>query len=105
NGRTFLFEHDGRPFSRISVTNRIKHESLRAIGREVTAHQLRHTWAMIQIQRGKDVSTLAGALGHSDPGLTARMYFEKTLEPSETFLDVLELGGLSERGQTNTSMQ
>lgn len=93
NGETYLFEHDGKPFNRISVTNRIKHESLKTIGREVTAHQLRHTWAMIQIQRGKDVSALSAALGHSDPGLTARMYSEKTLQPHEAFLDVQALDG------------
>ena len=91
HGRTYLFEHDGRSFNRISVTNRIKHESLKTIGREVTAHQLRHTWAMIQIQRGKDVSALSAALGHSDTGLTARMYSDKKLQPQEAFLDVDEL--------------
>ncbi len=90
NGTTYLFEHHGKPFSRISVTNRIKYESLRTIGREVTAHQLRHTWAMIQIQRGKDVRAVAVALGHADPGLAARMYSDKTLKPHEAFLDVQE---------------
>jgi len=90
HGTTYLFEHGGKQFSRISVTNRIKYESLRTIGREVTAHQLRHTWAMIQIQRGKDVRAVAVALGHADPGLTARMYSDKTLQPHEAFLDVQE---------------
>jgi integrase len=90
HGTTYLFEHHGRPFSRVSVTNRIKHESLKTIGREVTAHQLRHTWAVIQIQCGKDVSAVASALGHSDPGLTARMYADKTLKPDEAFLDIQE---------------
>ena len=93
HGTTYLFEHSGKPFSRISVTNRIKYESLRTIGREVTAHQLRHTWAMIQIRRGKDVRAVAVALGHADPGLTARMYSEKTLQPHEAFLDVQEPDG------------
>ena len=89
-GTVYLFEHEGKPFSRISVTNRIKHESLRTMGREVTAHQLRHTWAMIQIQRGKDVRAVATALGHADPGLTARMYSSTKLQPHEAFLDVQE---------------
>jgi len=87
---TLLFEHQGRPFNRISVTNRIKHEALRTIGREVTAQQLRHTWAAIQIQRGKDIQAVAAVLGHADPGVTARMYARSVLEPKEAFLDLFE---------------
>jgi integrase/recombinase XerD len=85
-----LFEHQGKPFNRISVTNRIKHEALRTIGREVTAQQLRHTWAAIQIQRGKNIQAVAAVLGHADPGVTARMYARTTLEPKEAFLDLFE---------------
>ena len=87
---TRLFEHEGKPFSRISVTNRIKHEALRTIGREVTAQQLRHTWAAIQIQRGKDIQAVAAVLGHADPGVTARMYARTKLAPEEAFLDLFE---------------
>ncbi|HUI70311.1 MAG TPA: tyrosine-type recombinase/integrase [Spirochaetia bacterium] len=90
HGTTLLFEHQGRPFSRISVTNRIKHEALRIIGREVTAQQLRHTWAAIQIQRGKDIRIVAAVLGHADPGVTARMYTRAKLAPGEAFLDLDE---------------
>jgi integrase len=90
HGTSYLFEHQGRPFSRISVTNRIKHEALKTIGREVTAQQLRHAWAVIQIQRGKDLSAVSAALGHSDPGLAARMYAGKRLQPQEAFLDIEE---------------
>jgi integrase len=90
NSMTRLFEHQGRPFNRISVTNRIKHEALRTIGREVTAQQLRHTWAAIQIQRGKDVQAVAAVLGHSNPGTTARMYVRTKLAPEEAFLDLEE---------------
>jgi site-specific recombinase XerD len=86
----YLFEHQGRRFSRISVTNRIKLEALKTIGREVSAQQLRHTWATIQIQRGKDVKAVAAVLGHSDPGLTLRMYTDSKLKPEEAFLDVEE---------------
>jgi integrase len=90
HGQTYLFEHQGRPYNRISVSNRIKHEALRILGREVTAQQLRHTWAAIQIRRGRDVSAVAAVLGHSDPGLTARMYSDASLKPGEAFLDLEE---------------
>jgi len=84
---TRLFEHQGKPYNRISVTNRIKYEALRTIGREVTAQQLRHTWAAIQIQRGKEIQAVAAVLGHANPGVTSRMYLTARLTPEETFLD------------------
>ncbi len=87
---TLLYEHQCKPIRRISVTNRIKHEALRTIGREVTAQQLRHTWAAIQIQRGKEIQAVAAVLGHADPGVTARMYARTLLEPKEAFLDLFE---------------
>jgi site-specific recombinase XerD len=92
-GTTYLFEHQGRRFNRISVTNRIKHEALKTIGREVTASQLRHTWATIQIRRGRNVKAIAAVLGYSDPGLTLRMYDKASLKPEEAFLDLEEQEG------------
>jgi len=87
-GSTWLFEHEGRRYNRVSVTNRIKLEALRTLGREVSAQQLRHTWAAIQIKRGKSVRAVAALLGHSNPGLTAQMYSEGDLKPHEAFLDL-----------------
>jgi integrase len=99
---TRLFEHQGKPFNRISVTNRIKHEALRTIGKEVTAQQLRHTWAAIQIQRGKDIQAVAAVLGHSNPGTTARMYVRTKLAPEEAFLDLEEKKPLRSAGTDTT---
>jgi integrase/recombinase XerD len=87
-GTTWLFEHNGRPYSRVSVTNRIKHEALRILGREVSAQQLRHTWAAIQIRKGRAVSAVAAALGHSNPGLAAQRYAPGELKPKEALLDL-----------------
>jgi integrase/recombinase XerD len=90
-GTTWLFEHNGKPYSRVSVTNRLKHESLKSIGKEVSAQQLRHTWAVIQIKRGKDVKAVAAGLGHADPGLTMRMYADSKMKPEESFLNLEDL--------------
>ena len=87
HGATYLFEHNGGPYSRVSVTNRIKHESLRTLGREVTAQQLRHTWAAVQIKRGRSVSAVAALLGHSNPGLTALMYPDTAANPQKNVAD------------------
>jgi len=91
HGRTFLFEHDGRSYSRVSVTNRIKLESLRILGREVSPRQLRHTWAAMQIKKGRSVNAVAAALGHSSPGLTAQMYSSSGPQPEEAVLDLEEV--------------
>jgi integrase len=88
HGETWLFEHHGRPYNRTSVTNRIKHEALRILGREVTPKELRHTWAAIQIKRGRDINAVAAVLGHATPGLMASMYSESNLKPEDTFLDL-----------------
>ena len=98
NGATRLFEHQGKPFSRISVTNRIKHEPLRTIGKEVTAQQLRHTWAAIQIQRGIDIRAVAAELGHARPGVTSPGNAGVRLAPEETFLDLEEKKQAANRG-------
>jgi site-specific recombinase XerD len=90
-GAKWLFEHNGKPYSRISVTNRLKHESLKAIGKEVSAQQLRHTWAVIQVKRGKDVKAVAAGLGHADPGVTMRVYADATMKPEESFLNLDEI--------------
>jgi integrase len=82
HGETYLFEHHGRKYNRISVTNRIKLEALRVLGREVTAQQLRHTWAAIQIKRGRDVKAVAALMGLSDA--------DSALKPEEAFLDLEE---------------
>jgi integrase/recombinase XerD len=88
SGTTYLFEHHGRPYNRISVTNRIKHESLKILGREVSAQQLRHTWAAIQIKKGRGVSAVAAAMGRADPGSAARMSPDSALKPEDAFLDL-----------------
>jgi integrase len=87
-GRVFLFEHDGRTYNRVSVTNRIKHESLAILGREVSPRQLRHTWAAIQIKKGRSLAAVAAALGHSWAGLTAQMYSSSTGDAEESLLDL-----------------
>jgi len=89
-GTTWLFEHNARPYSRVSVTNRIKHETLRILGREVTPRQLRHTWAAIQIKRGRDVAAVAAVLGQSSPAAAERKHSDTALKPEESYLDLEE---------------
>lgn len=87
-GNEYLFEHGRRKFSRVSVTNRIKHESLRILGLEVSAQQLRYAWAREQIRRGKSVRAVAAVLGCADPGHAAKLLTDDRLAPQDEFLDV-----------------
>lgn len=90
HGRKFLFEHDGRSYSRVSVTNRIKLESLRTLGREVSPRHLRHTWAAMQIKKGRSLTAVAAVLGHSSPASTARR-LPSSGGPDEAVLDLEEV--------------
>lgn len=90
-GRNLLFEHDGRGYSRISVTNRIRLESLRILGKEVSPRQLRHTWAAMQIKKGRSVAQVAAALGHASPGRTAQMYAATGQAATDGALDLEEV--------------
>jgi site-specific recombinase XerD len=103
NGQTWLFEHHGKSYSRISVTNRIKHESLKILGREVTPQQLRQTWAAIQISRGRDLSAVAMVLGRTGPGAAAATHTEKDLKPEDSFLDFEGPRGMSREKTTTES--
>jgi integrase len=49
---------------------------------EVTLHELRHTFASILIGQGFDVTFVADQLGHSDPGITLKVY-AKLYDPAQ----------------------
>lgn len=67
-GSELVFEHGGRAYNRISVTNRIRLEALRVLGREVTARHLRQTWVLAQVRQGREPRA--------------------ALEPEDAFIDV-----------------
>ncbi len=64
-GTVYLFERKGKPFAAGSATRLINETSKGAIGREVTADELRFGWAKSQIHRGKRVTEYAVPLGRS----------------------------------------
>jgi len=41
---------------------------------DVTAHALRHTFASMLIERGRDPVFVADQLGHTNPAITLRVY-------------------------------
>ena len=87
-GKRYLFEHGGRQYSRISVTNRIKDLAEKKIGKSVTAHMLRHYRGTVLSEK-LGISKAASELGHADIRTTKRFY-DHTKITDEEFLNSLE---------------
>ena len=51
--------------SRIAITNRIRRASLQVLGRTLSAHCMRHTFATRKIAEGKSLPAVSRYLGHS----------------------------------------
>ncbi|MAG13625.1 MAG: hypothetical protein CMN78_03400 [Spirochaetales bacterium] len=82
-----LFEHAGRPYSRISTTNRIKQLAERTIGKAVTAHMIRHYRGTVLSDK-YGISKAASELGHKNIRNTKQYYDHSALDEDE-FLESL----------------
>jgi len=74
SGTTYLFEHGGKPYSRIPVTDRIRAESRRILGREYSAQTFRHCYALRLLREGKSLDAVSEALGHRSMQTAAESY-------------------------------
>ena len=62
----------------------------------VRFHDLRHTYASIQISNGVDVALLAEQMGHANPGVTLAVYthlFDKDKKKAEMMAKMEEMFG------------
>lgn len=57
--------------------------SVKAIGRHISPHTLRHTHASILFARGMDLQSVSDRLGHSDSKITKEIYLHKLQELKE----------------------
>lgn len=87
HGKQFLFEHGGKQYSRISVTNRIKKLSETTIGKSVTAHMLRHYRGTVLSEKF-GISKASTELGHSDIS-TTKQFYDHTEFTDNEFLNSL----------------
>jgi integrase/recombinase XerD len=72
-GKKYLFEHDNKPLSRITVNTLIKRAGGK-IGRDdIHAHTIRHTYASLNIQR-LGLPKISKYLGHSNMQITHSFY-------------------------------
>ena len=86
-GNTWLFEHNGSQYNRIAITGMIKTASLRVIGKEISAHVLRHSFATKQLEDGKSLKSVSSYLGHSSTSITADIYQHDSLSAEDAILD------------------
>ena len=87
-GAVYLLETSGgKRYQRSYVSAQITTMGKR-IGRKISAHSLRHSWAtrMVAEYPGK-ISAVSGYLGHSTPNVTLSMYYGTELTDRELFAD------------------
>jgi len=88
HGAAYLFEtKDGKIYSRQYVSDSIRLAGRAVLGRKISAHTLRHTFATIQIRKNRKVKALSTYLGHSSTSITQDMYVHEELD-----LEDLDLG-------------
>ena len=94
-GTVYLFEtSNGKPYGREYVSAQIKKIG-RLIGREISAHSLRHSFATRKVQQlpGK-LDAVSRYLGHSSPSITLAMYCHSSMSDAELFEDLGEAAAL-----------
>ena len=94
-GRKYLFESpylgkNGKlvPYTREYVSHRITAHGKKILGRHITAHTLRHTYATYYLDSGKPIKAVQLALGHSSASTTMDMYWHP--EPLDAEDDMLQ---------------
>jgi integrase len=84
SGATWLFESSkGNALGRSYVSEQIEKASKRALGRMVSAHALRHSFATATIAKTGKVQAVSEYLGHADPATTLRYYTHESLTDSD----------------------
>lgn len=82
--RVYLFESSpGKKYCRQHVTRAIGDASVLALGRRISAHDLRHSRATDLVKKTHNLKGVSEMLGHSDVNTTARYYVRATLSDDE----------------------
>lgn len=88
HGVEYLFETRGaKPYSRTYITSEIRKVTLRVLGRALSSHKMRHSFATLQAERHVPIDALADYLGHKDPALTMRIYTHSQMTQADLFAD------------------
>lgn len=82
-GANYLFEHQGRPYSRKASSGRIAEEARAILGRRMSAHTLRHYFATRMLAEGKSLKAVSRFLGHASTAITADIYVHDALSAED----------------------
>ena len=83
-GKDFLFEHNGKPYSRVSVCNRLVTLSSTSIGKHINPHMLRHYRATVLSDK-LGISKACTELGHSSIA-TTKLYYDHSKATEDEIL-------------------
>jgi integrase/recombinase XerD len=91
-GREFLFETQGRrKYSRCYVSEQIAKLGKKILGRKISAHTFRHSFATNMLKRGVPVEALSRYLGHSSVKMTLDLYCHAEMQEADIFEFVREM--------------
>lgn len=79
----FFPDNDGGYMQYYTYRKYLSENAVKAIGRPITPHTLRHTHASILFARGMDLQAVSERLGHSDSKITKEIYLHKLQELKE----------------------
>ena len=79
----FFPDVDGSYMKYYAYRKYLAENSIKAIGRPITPHTLRHTHASILFAKGMDLQSVSDRLGHSDSKITKEIYLHKLEEQKE----------------------
>ena len=83
-GEEYLLETaGGKRYSRSYVSDQIAKITRKAIGRRLSAHKLRHSFATRTLKSTGRLTAVSRYLGHSDVSITAKYYAHDTLSPAD----------------------
>lgn len=79
----FFFSTDGDHVHYYAYNKYLKEHSLKAIGRPITAHALRHTHASLLLEKGMSIDAISRRLGHDNSKITREIYLHVTKKLAE----------------------
>jgi len=86
-GREYLFETaSGRPYGRVQASDAVKRLTQRVVGRPLSYHKLRHSFATDKIlQYPAHLTAISRYLGHSSTAITTQFYVHDELTDAQLF--------------------
>ncbi len=83
-GEEYLFETaGGKPYRRSYVSGQIAKITQYAIGRRLSAHKLRHSFATRMVAKTGKIAAVSTYLGHSSVSTTLNLYVHEELGDAE----------------------